>query len=98
MSDTDFYEVIESQRAVVFQNKEKTVLIVATDFKFCTGIRFYCKKICKYSRTRRPLSEHIFEIEQKVTQRLLIKYQIISDLQAKQEIEHRHMSTHSKSH
>ena len=33
MSDTDFYEVIESQRAVVFQNNEKTVLIVVTDFR-----------------------------------------------------------------
>ena len=38
------------------------------------------------------------KLNTKVTQRLLIKYQIISDLQAKQEIEHRHMSTHSKSH
>ena len=33
MSDTDFYEVIESQRAVIFQNKEKNVLIVVTDFR-----------------------------------------------------------------
>ena len=31
MSDTDFYEVIESQRAVFF--KTKTVLIVVTDFR-----------------------------------------------------------------
>ena len=78
MSDTDFYEVIKSQRAVVFQNKEKTVLIVVTDFR---KLSENCQKICKYSRIRRPLSEHIFEIEQKVTQRLLIKYQDISDLQ-----------------
>ena len=94
MSDTDFYEVIESQRAGFFQNKTKTVLIVVTDFRKLSEI------VRKHvnSRTRRLLSEHILKLNTKVTQRLLIKYQIISNLQAKQEIEHRHMSTHSKYH
>ena len=70
MSDTDFYEVIESQRAVVFQNKEKTVLIVVTDFR---KLSENCQKICKYSRIRRPLSEHIFEIEHKSDTKVIDK-------------------------
>ena len=78
MSDTDFYEVIESQRAVVFQNKEKTVLIVVTDFrKLSEIVRKYVnivESVGHYQNTSLKLNT-------KVTQRLLIKYQIISDLQ-----------------
>ena len=67
MSDTDFYEVIESQRAVFF--KTKTVLIVVTDFRKLSEI------VRKHvnSRTRRLLSEHILKLNTKSDTKVIDK-------------------------